>query len=173
MKPQDIVDKIRQGVIDFIDGEINILEKVEELIGHPHHRRISSFRIVQHHHHHGGHHNMALSQSPLVGIAPGATGTFSGIPIDSLGNSGPLPAGITPVWVSSDPTNAPITATVDGLTATVAIPADAVAGTVFTITVSATLADGSVPTSGPVNCPVLTVVPPPFVVASFVIQQVS
>lgn len=171
MKPEDIVDKIRQGIIDFIDGEINILEKVEELIGHPHHRRISSFRIVQHHHH-GGHHHMALSQSPLIGIAPGATGTFSGIPIDSLGNSGPLPAGIVPTWVTSDPIFV-ATPTVDGLTVTVAVPADATPGTVFTLAISAALADGSNPTSGPVNCPVTTIIPPPFVVASFVIQQVN
>lgn len=115
---------------------------------------------------------MSMSQAPLTGIAPGKTDSLKATPLDSLGNPTTIPAGLTPIWVSSDPSIAVVTATADGLSATVEISANAPIGSTVNISISLTLADGSVPTSGPVGLPVIdgTVVLP---VASFVITQGS
>lgn len=113
-------------------------------------------------------------QSPVVGIVIGATGSFLATPVDAAGNVVTLPAGIVPTWTSSDLTNAPVVAAVDGLTATDAVPASAPAtlvGTTFALSVSATLADGTTGT-GTVSVPFLasTTVGP---FAGFVITQIS
>ena len=104
----------------------------------------------------------------LIGIAPGATGTFVAIPVDANGNQDMLPAGIIPTWVSSDPTNAPVVPSADGLSASVSLSPSATPGTPFTLTVSAPLPDGSTPTSGPESIPVLSLE-----VKSFVLNQTS
>lgn len=114
------------------------------------------------------------SQAPVAGIKIGSTGTFVAIPIDAQGNAVTLPAGTIPVWTSSDTTNAPVIPSTDGLTATDTVPSTApttLVGTNFTLSVSATLADG---TSGSGTTPV------PFLAATatgafagFVIQQQS
>ncbi len=116
--------------------------------------------------------NMAITQAPLLGIALGATGTFSATPLDSTGNIATVPAGLVPVWISSNPDMAPVTATGDGLSATVTVSSTAIAGTVINISVSLTLPDGTVATSGEVPLPFNgdnTIHP----VASFVITQIS
>jgi hypothetical protein len=101
----------------------------------------------------------------LLPIAPGFTPGFTATPTPS--DSVPSTA---PAWTSSDTTNAPVTASADGLTATVAIPASAVVGTVFTLTVSYTNADGTVAT-GTAN---FTIVAPPSPdITSFTITQTT
>jgi hypothetical protein len=107
------------------------------------------------------------------GILPGATGTFVVSWFDGpngTGNPGGLPAGILPVWTSSDPTNAPVVVSPSdpsGNTVTVTVPTTATPET-FTLTAVATLADGTTPTAGPTGFPVLTVE-----VVSGVINQTS
>jgi hypothetical protein len=60
---------------------------------------------------------------PINGVVPGSTGTFTATPIDGNGNVISLPAGAQPPrWTSSDNDNAPVTASADGLSATVAVP---------------------------------------------------
>lgn len=109
-------------------------------------------------------------QEPVIGIAAGATGTFLSTPVDAAGNATTLPAGIVPTWTSSDPTNAPVVASADGLTVSVTVPATAPVGTTFTLSVTATLADGTTPT-GTTPVPFLPAVTT--VVSSFVITQAS
>lgn len=110
------------------------------------------------------------TQAPVIGIVAGATGSFLATPVDANGVALALPAGIIPVWVSSDPVNAPVVASADGLTATITTLATAPAGTTFTLSLSATLADGTVP-AGTTPVPFLAAVPD--VVASFVITQTA
>lgn len=113
------------------------------------------------------------TQSPVVGIAIGATGTFLATPVDASGNTVTLPAGIVPTWTSSDTTNAPVVPSADGLTVTVSVPSTApttLVGTTFTLSLAATLANGAVVT-GTVNVPFLSA--STGTVASFVITQLS
>lgn len=113
------------------------------------------------------------TQSPVVGIAIGATGTFLATPVDASGNTVTLPAGIVPTWTSSDTTNAPVVPSADGLTVTVSVPSTApttLVGTTFTLSLAATLANGTVVT-GTVNVPFLSA--STGTVASFVITQLS
>ena len=105
-----------------------------------------------------------MAQGTLKGIAPGGIGAFAVTPVDSNGNPSALPSGIVPAWTSSDPTNAPVVASSDGLSATVQTTA---AYTGCTLTVTATLADGTTPT-GTAPVPVLSLE-----VASFVLTQTS
>lgn len=114
------------------------------------------------------------TQAPVVGIKIGATGIFLATPVDAQGNVVVLPAGIVPTWTSTDLTNAPVVASADGLTATDTVPSTApptLVGTTFTLSVSATLADGTVGTgSTPVPFLAATTVGP---FAGFVITQTS
>jgi hypothetical protein len=80
----------------------------------------------------------------VLGILPGGTGTFAVDFLDSLGNVLAPPPNIVPQWVSSDP-NAVVSASVDGMTASVtaATTVDPKATPSFSLTVGATLADGT------------------------------
>ena len=114
------------------------------------------------------------TQGSLLGIAPGATATFTANPLDENGNPIALPDGVVPTWTSSDTTNGPVVAAADGLTATVTVPETAATGTGFTLFVSATLPSGATP-AGSAVVPIDAVTPPPpppiSTVASFVITQ--
>jgi hypothetical protein len=78
----------------------------------------------------------------MQAVAPGFSPvyTVSPVPAGAVLN----PTQPVPVWTSSDSTNAPVTADATGLNATVAIPASAPVGTVFTLTVAYTNLDGTV-----------------------------
>jgi len=109
-------------------------------------------------------------QGPVTGIVVGQTGTFLAIPVDANGNEVPVPAGTAnPTW-TSDTSNATVTSSPDGLTASVVAASDpTLAGTSFNLTISATV-NGSV---------VSNTIPVPFLSAStgafvgFVITQTS
>jgi hypothetical protein len=124
---------------------------------------LSRIDIVSFHINQLGVHNMI--QGVLKGLAPGETGTFVANPVDSLGNPAAMPAGIVPVWALSDTTLGTITPAADGMSAVVVIAPTATAGAALTISLSATLADGTVP-KGAASLPVLVLE-----VASFVITQ--
>jgi len=108
----------------------------------------------------------SVTQGQLKGIAPGGTGTFAISPVDQNGNPAQLPSGVVPQWTSSDPTNAPVTQSADGLTASVTV-AQGDQSPSFTLTVTATLPDGTQP-SGSAAVPILVLE-----VAAFVITQTS
>ena len=75
--------------------------------------------------------------TPLnLGTAPGSTSTFAANPQLAPGVSLPLP--FAPVWTSSDPVNAPVAPSADGLTASVSVPSAFVpaSGASYTLTVS-------------------------------------
>ncbi len=77
----------------------------------------------------------------LVAIAPGNAPVFAATPTPEGTVPGP---GLIPSWTTSDTTNAPVTPSADGLSATVNLPESAVVGANFTLTVSLTNADGTV-----------------------------
>jgi len=82
----------------------------------------------------------------LIVIPPGGTGTFVAHPMDQLGHDAALPSGVIPVWTLSVPTVGTIVADATGLMATVAIDPGAVAGTAFSVVVTASMPDGTMPT---------------------------
>lgn len=92
-----------------------------------------------------------LSEDDMItGVKAGVLSTFVATPVDAAGNPETLPAGITPVWLSSDTTNAPVVVNAgdpSGLTVDITPPASAPTSGSFTLTVSATLLDGSVVSS--------------------------
>lgn len=94
---------------------------------------------------------------PLLPIAPGFTPGFSTttLPAGTVPNPATLP-----VWTTSDAVNAPLqanTADASGLSTYVAIPAAAVVGTVFTLSIAYTNADGTLAT----QANAFTIVAPP------------
>lgn len=104
--------------------------------------RPNAFRILQC----GGNKEM-----PILGIAPGATGVFTETPLPA-GTS--LPSGVVPAWTSSDP-KAVVTPTSDGTGCSVAVD-PAITSPNFTLSVTATLPDGTTPSANvtvPVNFP--------------------
>jgi hypothetical protein len=108
---------------------------------------------------------------PINGVAPGSTGTFTATPIDGNGNVISLPAGAQPPrWTSSDTDNAPVTASADGLSATVAVPSTTQGGS-FTLNVDSP--DLPNDPSGSAQVPILFTPPPPPQVASFRIDQTA
>lgn len=120
--------KLLKEMLHELRRENYILEKiVHRLIPDEH---IESFTITQ-----------QGDTMSLLPIAPGFTPGFTATPTPSTS----VPS-TPPVWTSSDTTNAPVTASASGLTATVAIPASAPVGNTFTLTVSYTNADGTVAT---------------------------
>ena len=84
-----------------------------------------------------------ITEVTMLPIAPGFSPVFTATPTPAGTAPG---AGLVPAWTSSDSVNAPVSADSTGLVATVAIPASAVVGTTFTLTVSLTNADGTVAT---------------------------
>jgi hypothetical protein len=127
---------------------------------HYRHREIASFIIKQ-----LTKRGKRMVQGKLTGITPGQAGSFAANPIDKNGNPIAVPAGVVPAWESSDPVNAPVVASVDGLSATVQTTAAYIG---CTLTVSAALPDGTNPTSGAVPVPVLVIE-----LAAFVITQTA
>lgn len=100
-------------------------------------------------------------------IAPGFSPVYTATPIPT----GTFPApGNLPVWTSSDTTNAPVTADATGLVATVAIPATAIVGTSFTLTVTYTNSDGVVATG---TLAQTIVAAPPSDITAFSIAQTA
>ena len=77
----------------------------------------------------------------MLSIIPGNSPVFTATPVPAT--SAPS---TPPTWESSDTVNAPITVDSTGLVATVEIPATAVVGAGFTLTVSYTNADGTIAT---------------------------
>ncbi len=108
-----------------------------------------------------------IKEITMFPIAPGFSPVYTATPIPA----GTYPAaGNVPVWTSSDTTNAPVTADATGLIATVAIPASAVVGTTFTLTISYTNADGTVATGTLAQTIVAAPVPD---ITGFTIAQTS
>jgi hypothetical protein len=101
----------------------------------------------------------------LLPIAPGFSPVFTATPVPSTS----VPS-TPPVWVSSDTVNAPITVDPTGLIATVALPATAVVGTAFTLTISYTNADGTVATG---SISLIIVAAPSPDITSFTIAQTT
>ena len=123
------------------------------------------FKILKHNQHQIDSFTIHQQGDPmaLLAIAPGNSPVFTATPVPSTS----VPS-TPPTWVSSDTTNAPITASADGLSVTVAIPTTAVVGTAFTLTVSYTNADGTVATGTTTQ----TIVPAPSPdITSFTIAQ--
>ena len=86
---------------------------------------------------------LQIRRLTMLPIAPGFSPVYTATP----DQAGTFPApGNLPVWTSSDTVNAPVTADATGLIGTVNIPATAVVGTAFTLTVTYTNADGTVAT---------------------------
>jgi hypothetical protein len=114
--------------------EVRLLERVLEILGRIE-RQLEPDRITRF--------VIAEQETPmgLLAIAPGNSPVFTATPVPST--SVPL---TPPTWISSDTTNAPVTVDSTGLIATVAIPTNAVVGTVFTLTVNYTNADGTAAT---------------------------
>lgn len=118
-------------------------------------RTITHFRITQEPH-------MAIT-----GILPGATGVFVATPLNAAGVPVALPLPTVPVWTSSDPL-AVVTATADGLGASVAVDPSAPQGGSFVLTVAQADGSASTPTTVPYDT-----VPVDNTVASFGVSQIS
>lgn len=101
----------------------------------------------------------------LLPIAPGNSPVFTATPVPATS----VPS-TPPGWTSSDTTNAPITVDPTGLVATVAIPANAVVGTQFTLTIHYTNADGSAATGETTQTIVAPASPD---ITSFTIEQTT
>jgi hypothetical protein len=149
-------------VIELLERLLRVDEKIAHYLKLLAHRmkaldEVDRFFVVQTHE----------GTNMANGIAPGGTGTFTATPIDKNGNPSTLPAGVVPVWTSSDTTNAPVVAAADGLSATVTIPTSATGGEKITLSVTATLPDGTTP-EGTGTFSVLTLE-----VASFTITQTA
>lgn len=111
--------------------------------------------------------NFTIQEITMLPIAPGFSPVYTATPVPS----GTFPApGNVPTWTSSDTVNAPVTEDATGLVATVAIPLTAVVGTVFTLTISYTNADGVVATG---TLDQTIVVAPPADIQAFTITQTT
>jgi hypothetical protein len=108
---------------------------------------------------------IAQQGDPMLPIAPGFSPVFTATPVPATS----VPS-TPPTWTSSDTTNAPITVDPTGLIATVAIPASAVVGTAFTLTVSYTNADATVAT-GSISLTIVAAPSPD--ITSFTIEQTT
>jgi hypothetical protein len=105
--------------------------------------------------------------TPMLPIAAGFSPVYTATTVPA----GTFPApGNVPVWTSSDTVNAPVAADPTGLIGTVAIPATAVVGTTFSLSVSYTNADGTVATG---SLSQTIVAAPPSDITSFSIAQTS
>jgi hypothetical protein len=154
MRYRDRFDRIESLLVKLVcelDERVSHLECAIERLLHP---PITSFVIQQ---------EKTMALTP---IAPGFSPKFtaSPVPVGAVLN----PSQPVPTWTSSDTTNAPVTADTTGLIGTVAIPASAVVGTSFTLTVSYTNLDGTVATG---SASFTIVAAPPQDVTSFTIAQ--
>lgn len=103
---------------------------------------------------------------PLIALDPGNSPQFTATP-----QPVPLPAGIVPAWSADDTTNVSISADPTGLVATVNLSPNIPVGQSVTLTVQATLADGTTPSGTfqfTVGAP-----PPPAETTSFSIAQTA
>jgi hypothetical protein len=105
------------------------------------------------------------SGMPLTAPDPGATLVFTATPTPA---GSALPSGVVPTWTSSDPTNAPVTADSTGLIGTVILSTAITVGESVTLTITATLPDGTTP-SGSTSFTVGAT--PPTEVTGFTIVQ--
>jgi hypothetical protein len=138
-------------LVCLLDERVERLERIVEHLLHP---PIHAFTIQQ--------------ENSMQSIAPGFSPVFTASPIPAgavLNPSQPVPT-----WTSSDTTNAPVTADSTGLVATAAIPASAVVGTSFTLTVNYTNLDGTVATG---SASFTIVAPPQQDVTGFSIAQTA
>lgn len=102
----------------------------------------------------------------LIALDPGNSPQFTATPQPVA-----LPAGVVPTWSSSDTTNVSITTDPTGLIATVNLSTSIPVGESVTLTVQATLADGTTPSGTftfTVGAP-----PPPAETTSFSIAQTA
>lgn len=104
-----------------------------------------------------------LQGDNMLSIIPGNSPVFTATPVPAT--SAPS---TPPIWKSSDTVNAPVTVDSTGLVATVEIPATAVVGIGFTLTVSYTNADGTIATG---TTSQTIVAPPSPDITSFTIAQ--
>lgn len=109
--------------------------------------------------------HLTLQEIFMTPIAPGSSPVYTATPQPT----GSVPA-TRPTWTSSDTTNATVTVDATGLIATVAIPATAVVGTSFTLSVSYTNADGTIATGSLTQTIVAAASPD---IESFVIEQTA
>jgi hypothetical protein len=107
------------------------------------------------------------SSMPLTAPDPGNTLVFTATPTPA---GAVLPAGVVPTWTSSDPTLAPVTVDPTGLIGTVVLDPSIPVGESVTLTVTATLPDGTTPT-GSVSFTVGA--PPPPEVTGFTVIQTA
>ena len=103
-----------------------------------------------------------------LAIVVGTTRTFDleDIPVGSQ-----LPAGVTPIWSTSDEVNTSLTPSADGLHCAVAVAQDAPVPGGFNLTVEAALPDGTNPTSGPVAVAFQAEPPPPEPTAFNIVEE--
>jgi hypothetical protein len=106
-----------------------------------HHRKVHSFVI----HQKGEHRHMAIT-----GVTAGAVGDFQAVPVPA---GAVLPAGVVPVWTSSDVTIATVASPNPDVTGLTTVLTGVKTGSV-TLTVSATLPDNSV-AQGSVVVPII------------------
>ena len=141
----------------FDHKEIELLEKILHELRLIRHELKPSTNITA----------FSIKEISMFPIAPGFSPIYTATPVPA----GTFPApGNVPVWTSSDTTNAPVTADATGLVGTVAIPATAVVGTSFTLTVTYTNADGVVATG---TLAQTIVAAPPSDITSFTIAQTA
>ena len=122
----------KYGLLDLIFELEERLERIDErferLLEALGKKRIAGFTIK-------------LQGDNMLSIIPGNSPVFTATPVPAT--SAPS---TPPTWESSDTVNAPITVGSTGLVATVEIPATAVVGAGFTLTVSYTNSDGTLAT---------------------------
>lgn len=145
-------DKILHTILRYMQEILHLLREVINLLK-IRHNRIDGFVISQ----------QGETPMALLAIAPGNSPVFTATPVPTTS----VPS-TPPTWTSSDTTNAPVTVDTTGLVATVAIPATAVVGTGFVLTVSYTNADGTVATG--VTSQTIVATPSPDI-TSFTIAQ--
>lgn len=140
-------------ILDILKEVLHLEEEnrhlLRRLLHHSPHNRIDGFVIVR--------------ETPMNPITPGTSAIYTAVPVPA----GAVPS-TPPTWVSSDPTNAPVTADSTGLIGTV----EAVAPTTFTLTVSYTNEDGTVAT-GTVTDEVVAATPPVNDITSFTVSRTS
>lgn len=103
-------------------------------------------------------------------VRPGSSPVYTAAPVPagtSLDSAQPLP-----VWSTSDPVNAPVTADASGLVASVAVPAEAPDQTQFTLTITYTNADGTI-ASGSITDLIVAPAPPVQPILSFDVTRTS
>jgi hypothetical protein len=121
--------------LKFIGEELLVIEN--ELFPPP---DVTGFTIQQ-----TGASPMGTTPTPpvLAPPDPGSTLVFTATPTPA---GAVLPVGVIPVWTSSDPTNASVSADPTGLIGTVVLSSAIPVGESVTLTVTATLPDGTTPT---------------------------